>query len=138
MVDVNDTGPTLAELLQRKALREAEADREAEALEREVLLLEEKHEGLGKLGKDYRVVATAAGCIVLRKPEFVVAKRFNAIPAEKRGEEEVITFVTPSVVEPDRARFNALVLEHGGIAWRCAQEVLEMYEAAAARRRGKS
>lgn len=138
MTDVNDTGPSLAELRERKARREEEAAKAADALEREVLLLEEKHANLGKLGKDYRVLATEAGCFVLRKPEFVVGRRFTAIPAEKRTEEDAITLATPCVVEPTRERFLAIMQEHGGVAWLCANEILEMYGAQAQARRGKS
>lgn len=128
----------LEELRANKAKREEAANLAAEALELAELELEEKHLKLGARGLDFEIVSSAKGCVVLRKPDFQTAAAFNAIEAAKRTETEILRFVQPSVVEPaDPATFRALVMDHGGILWRCAGALLVMYEAKVEERRGK-
>lgn len=128
----------LEELRANKAKREDAAKLAAEALELAELELEEKHLKLGTRGLDFEIISSATGCVVLRKPDFQTASAFNALEPSKRTETEILRFVQPSVVEPtDPQAFRAMVMDHGGILWRCAGALLVMYEAKVEERRGK-
>lgn len=130
---------SLEVLRARKVAREEMRVAAALKREEEELILEEELEKklAGPRGIAFDIINTEVGLFAVRKPEFVVAKRFNSIPAEKRHDEEVIQFVTPCVVFPDAAAFRMVIQEHGGIAWRCALSLLSMYEAKVTERLGK-
>jgi hypothetical protein len=126
----------LQEARKRAEEREAKAKEEAEAHELKVLELEEKCiQDYGKRGIDWEMIDTDAGVFVVTKPDFVVAKRFNA--AAVKDEETVIQFVRPCVKSPDSSTMGRLFQEHGGLAWRCALACLALYEVGGANRRGK-
>jgi len=127
---------SLEELRARKVARDEARAKAAEALEVEALTLEEKYESeLGPRGVVFDVLTTDVGNFVIKRPEFIVAKRFMA--ADKRGDEEVAAFVGPCIVFPAPEVFRATVLLHGGIAWRLANVALELYEARRAKDAGK-
>lgn len=126
-------GKTLEELKAAKAARDAQYAAADEALELQELQLDDEFsEKLGRRGVDFEIVSTAKGLFVVKKPDFLTAKRFNA--AENKSEEDVIQFVLPCVAHPERQVFQAVVVEHGGIAYRCAMAMLKMYEARAEER----
>lgn len=130
------TASKLADLRARKALRDDTRKAEAERLEAEALELEEKYEDSGKrCGIDFAVVTTAVGNFVVRKPDFIVAKKFS--DAKEKGVEEIIQFVSPCMLFPDTLAARAVFQEHGGIAWKLALALLKMYEADASDRMGK-
>lgn len=121
---------TLEELRAKKAAREAAEAEKEELRELEELQLEDDFSTkLGKRGVDFEIVNTVKGCFVLKKPDFVTAKRFTSV--ENRTDEDVIGFVSPCVVHPDTTAFRSVIVEHGGIAYRCASALLTMYEARA-------
>lgn len=112
--------------------------REAElkALDSEARRLKKRFVDDGKrLDTDFRVLTTTVGNFVVGKPEFVSAKRFNAV--ENKTEEDVIRFVLPSVLFPERGAMSSVFQEHGGIAWALATEMLKMYSADAGARAKK-
>lgn len=124
------------ELRARKAEREAKRAAEVETLEVEALELEEKHATQGmRHGVDFDVVTTLVGNFVVRKPEFLTAKKFN--DAENKSVEEVVQFVAPCVLHPDQAVARAVFVEHGGVAYRLALSLLRMYEADIGKKAGK-
>lgn len=129
-------GATLAELRARKAEREEADQRELDAIEAEALLLEEKYVAQGqKEGVDFSVVPTRKGNFVVRKPDFVVAKRFN--DSKEKGAEEVIHFVMPCLIEPAAEKASQIFRDHGGVAYRLALACLKLYEADVGDRLGK-
>lgn len=126
----------LEELRARKATREAARQAELEVFETQALELEEKWEERGgKAGVTFAVVTTAVGNFVVQKPEFLVGKKFS--DAEKRTVEDVIAFVDPCVVHPEKLEARAAFQEHGGIAWTLANECMKLYQADVGAKRGK-
>jgi hypothetical protein len=128
---VVDTAATrLAVLREAKAKREEARVKAAEAQELAELELEEKliADGKGDRGVDFEIISTEAGLFAVRKPDFLVAKKFNAIPAEKVTEEDVIGFVTPCILS-DLTAFRMAITDHAGIASRLAIALRLMYEA---------
>ena len=84
----------LEELRARKAEREAAAANAAELVEVEALEQDEKLAASGQTnGVDYAVVTSLVGAFVVRKPDFLVAKKFNA--AKDASIEDAIQFVVP-------------------------------------------
>lgn len=130
---------TLEALRARKSAREEARAAEALKQEEEELLLEEKLEVKlgGRRGVAFEIINTEVGLFAVRKPPFVVAKKFNSLPADQRHDEEVIKFVSPCVEFPEQDVFRATIIEHGGIAWKCALALLNMYEAKRSERLGK-
>lgn len=127
---VTDTRGRLEELRAAKAKREEARVKAAEAQELAELELEEKliAEGRGDRGVDFEIISTEAGLFAVKKPEFLTAKKFNAIAADKVSEEDVIAFVSPNIIGDMMAFRNAMV-DHAGIAWRCAAALRLMFEA---------
>lgn len=128
----------LEELRAKKASREEARRLAAEAQELAELELEEKliGEGLGDRGVDFEIVNTEIGLFAVKKPDFLVAKKFNAISADKVTEEDVIQFVAPCIIG-DQAAFRMAVAAHGGVASRLAIALRLMYEARRADQLGK-
>lgn len=122
---------------ERKEARDLEAKAAAEAQELALLELEEDCIAkYGKRGVDWEIVdAAPVALFVVVKPDFIVAKKFTA--AEKKGEEEAIHFVLPSIKSPDTMSARQMFIEHGGLAWRCAHACLALYEVGGADKRGK-
>lgn len=117
-----------ARLLANRAKREAAIKAAAEKRDLDELRLEEKYsEKLGARGIDFEIINTAKGLFVVRKPDYLTAKRFNAIPVDKMSDEDVWAYVTPSIVEPASDIARATMQEHGGIAHRCAAAMHSMY-----------
>lgn len=123
----------------RKARDERDAKRRLAAKKRQIeaeKLTLKYEESLGRPGVDFDVITTDVGNFVIKKAEFVVAKRF--IATEKKTEEDAIQFVLPSLVYPTNEEFNLLVSrDHAGIAWRCANALIAMYEGRAEELAGK-
>jgi hypothetical protein len=92
---------------------------------------------LGVLKRDYDVLTCALGNCVLKKPDYIVARKFNAVPMDKKTEEDVIAFVLPSVVHPPRQVMAEWFKEHAGICWDMALSLLNMYSAKVVDRQGK-
>lgn len=115
---------------ERKAAREAVAAKKLDDLELEALTLEETYEAKGKeLGVDFAVVSTGVGNFVIGNPEFMVAKTFADIPADKKSVEDVIKFVDPCVLYPEKMAARAVFQEHAGVAWKCCTAALKLHEA---------
>lgn len=127
---VADTSTRLQVLREAKATREAARVKAAEAQELAELELEEKliADGKGDRGVDFEIIPTEAGLFAVRKPDFLVAKKFNAIDAAKVTEEDIIGFVTPCILS-DLTAFRMAMTEHAGIASRLAVALRLMYEA---------
>lgn len=126
----------LATLRARKKEREEKAALEFEAIEIQALELEEKYVAEGKtLGVDFAVEITAIGAFAVRKPEFIVAKRFA--DAETKTVEDVVQFVSPCMLFPEQAQARSIFIEHGGIAYALAAKLMKMYQADASAKRGK-
>lgn len=122
-----------------RAAKEKRAEgraKEFEKLEVEALELEEKYETSGlKFGVDFNVETTAIGNFVVRKPEFLVAKKFA--DAATKSVEEVTQFVAPCVIFPEQMEARMAFQEHGGIAWKLAAVLMKLYEADVGAVRGK-
>lgn len=133
---MSDVANRIEELKKRKAEREEKLRQEAEARELEELELEDKLSSeIGVRGKDFEIINTDIGLFAVKKPDFVVAKRFNA--AETKGEEEIIQFVRPCLLFPDATRALAQFQAHAGAASRCCLALIAMHEAAGVARAGK-
>ena len=127
---------TLEELRARRAERDQKRQEERDALEAEALELEEKYETSGqRLHIDFDVVTTLVGNFVVRKPDFLVAKKFA--DAETKTVEDVIQFVAPCVLFPEQMIARGMFTEHGGIAYRLSLSLLKLYEADAGKQQGK-
>lgn len=120
----------LLELREAKAKREALYKEQEEIRELQELELEEKYSmKLGVRGVDFEILNTPKGLFVVRKPDFTVAKKYNSIPAAKQTDEDVWAFVTPHIVEPQQDVARAVMQEHGGLAYRCAVALHNLYGA---------
>ncbi len=127
---------SIEELRANKIKRELARDKEFEAFEFEALQLEEKYETAGqRLGIDFSIVTTAIGNFAVRKPDFVIAKKFA--DNDKKGTEDIVNFVDPCVLFPERMQARAMFQEHAGIAWKLSGVVLKLYEADTGKRQGK-
>lgn len=133
---MSNTKAKLAELRLRQQEREIAEDAHRETLELEELELEERliSEGYGKRGVGFDIAVTSVGCVAVRKPDYTIAKKFNA---GDKTDEDVASFVIPCLLHPKSDKLGNLFLDHGGIAWRCAQLLLQMYEAKRVERSGK-
>lgn len=121
----------------RAEARDAEALKAAEALELERLLLVEKFLAEGKEEHvEFEVVTTRIGNFVVVRPDFIVAKRFTDHKGDK-GVEDVIKFVLPSIVVPNRGELGTTFQDHAGIAFTLSLALLKMFEAQADERAGK-
>ncbi len=121
---------------ERKAKRDEVAAKALDALELEALELEEKYTEAGQvLGIDFAIHTTMVGNFAVRKPDFLVAKKFA--DAEKKSVEEVVQFVAPCVMFPEQMTARAVFLEHAGIAWALAKPIMQLYEADAGKKAGK-
>lgn len=119
-----------------KAVREATRKKEVEALESAALELEEKYEAAGKqLGIDFAVVTTLIGNFVVMNPEFIVAKQFA--DSKDKTITEVIKFVDPCVLYPDRTTARTAFEAHAGVAWKLATACMKLHEADASDHLGK-
>lgn len=130
---VVDVRNRLEELRGAKAKREEIRLKAAEAQELAELELEEKliADGRGERGVDFEILSTEAGLFAVKKPEFLTAKKFNAVAADKVSEEDVIAFVSPNIIgDPQAAmNFRNAMVDHAGIAWRLAAALRLMFEA---------
>jgi hypothetical protein len=70
------------------------------------------------------VVRTPFGCIVLRRSEPIVWKRF--IQSGKTGEKELYDLVSPSLLHPTKARFSEICDDQPMTLTTCASAVAEM------------
>lgn len=104
------------------ALRaELEAEKRA-ALEAEVQeKLEAEH---GPLGVKIARVDTTEGAIFLRKPGEMFFRRF--MDKGKTSHEDLLKLVRPSLLYPDKARFDAILEEVPAALLRCANAVCKL------------
>src|ERR1700677_1109376 len=107
-------GKTKEERLTARAHRAEEEEKLKERLFPEELLREHKLRETMKRGVDFEIVVTPKGCLALKKPDFLVVKRFNAVPNEKRSEEDVFAFVIPCILSPAQDVVRPLLAEHPG------------------------
>ncbi len=130
---------TALETAREKAeARRANVKKKAEERELEALnVAEELTPKYGEQGVKFDVIQTDVGVFAVKCPEFTTAKVFNALPADKRGDEEVFQFVSKCVVYPDQNTYRGVAQEHGGLNWRLAGAMLAMYEGSAQSRMGK-
>ncbi len=120
----------LAELRAAKAKRDAAVKEAEEKREEEELELEEKLAGkFGVRGVDFEIVNTAKGLFAVRKPDFTVMKKYNSVPSAKQTDEDVWSLVTPHLLHPESVAARSIMQEHGGIAYRCAAALHNMYGA---------
>ncbi len=118
----------MAALRAKKAEREADRALEAQALEDEALVLEDKYETDGKKsGVDFAVVTTSVGNFVVSNPEFVVAKTFSNV--DKKTIEDVTALVDPCVLFPAKEVARALLNSHSGAWWKLAGAALKLSQA---------
>jgi hypothetical protein len=131
-------GKTKEEMLAARAHRAEEDEKLKERLFLEELTLEDKFSETMKRGVDFEIIVTPKGCLVLKKPDFLVVKRFNAVPNEKRSEEDVFAFVTPCILSPAQDVVRPLFTEHPGLAWVCCAEALKLSNLGVTLHEGKS
>lgn len=139
MATAETANPEVAKLEGLRKRKEERAKKAADELakfEIEALELEEKHENQGlKFGVDFNVETTAIGNFVVKKPEFLVAKKFA--DAASKSVEEVVQFVAPCILFPEQMEARIAFQDHGGIAWRLAAVLMKLYEADVGTVRGK-
>lgn len=129
----------LATLTANKEKRDAVRALEGKKRKLAELELEEKLEQeIGARGVDFQIINTEVGLIAVKLGDFLVYKRFDAIPLDKRSAEDVIAFVTPCVVVPPRPQFGELVTTRPGIAYSCALAILNMFAGKKDEATGKS
>jgi len=126
---MSDSKTPLEIAREKDALRNRKAQEKAEARELEALNLVEKlSESEGQQGVDFEVIVTDVGVFGVKKPNYTVAKQFNAVPLDKRSEEDIAKFVRPHIIYPDVAVWTPLLETHFGVFIRCAAALLAMYE----------
>lgn len=139
-----DKSARLEEARKKKATRDEEAKAKAVDAELEALDAEEKEYDLektlanklnGKRGIDFEIVKTDLGLFAVRKPEFVVAKKY--LTAKENGPEERIHFVVPCLEFPDSGEAKDVFKNHGGVADRLVLALLALYQGMAVDQRGK-
>lgn len=129
---------TIEQLREEKTVRAKRYQEEAEARELEELQVEDTLcDKLGRRGIDFDLVNSDVGIFAVRRPEFTIAKAFNALPPEKRDDEAVIKFVSPCVEHPGQMAFREVAAKHAGVAWRLAEAMLAMYAAKGLEKSGK-
>ncbi len=98
--------------------------------------LEEKYATAGQTkGVDFTIRTTLIGNFVVRKPDFVIAKKFGSV--KDPGAEEVIQFVDPCTLFPPKEVARAMFQEHAGVAWRLCADIMKLHEADVGAVRGK-
>lgn len=145
---VGQAMPDKTALLEMARAKQAKRNEEAKAkaIDAELAALdaEEKEYDLekslaaklnGKRGIDFEIVKTDLGLFAVRKPEFVVAKKY--LTAKENGPEERIHFVVPCLEYPDGAEAKTVFKDHGGIADRLVLALLALYQGMAVEQRGK-
>ena len=113
----------LARLREAKAARDQAVEAQKQAREIELLELEERFEReLGQKGRAWGIVEVPESPIVLKTPELVTFKRYQAANEGDKtaGVEEQAMYVAPSVVFPDRAVFAQITAARPGVLVRCA------------------
>ena len=89
-------------------------------------------------GVKFDVITTDVGVFAVRAPDFTTAKKFSAIAADKRTDEDIQAFVDPCVIYPtNKMLYRSVAQEHGGVPWRLCLCMLAMYEGNAKERMGK-
>jgi hypothetical protein len=130
-VEMTDAELEAWERDQEKAEEEAAAKLRAEARR----LAKAQVDKGGRRGVDFEVVTTLLGNFVIKKPDFLTAKRF--IDKEGAVVEDVVAFVMPSIVFPDRAGIGGLFQTHAGIAHKLTAPLLRMFAAEKDTKAGK-
>lgn len=125
-----------AELQKLQQARD-EANDLRELQECELILKYEKE--LGPRGREFELVSTQEGPIVIRRGEFVLYKAFqeSMVNRDQPSPEAVHSYVSPCVVFPSREAFNKIVDERPHYAVRCANALLLLHGAKEITDRGK-
>jgi hypothetical protein len=117
-----------AELLERKAQREASRAKERAAADLERLELEDKfEEDIGPIGREFTIVDcsdTGDGFIVLKLGLDV---QWNTFLASKMNAQDLDTFVVPCLLHPSVDQYRAIVKKRGAIAPRCGTALATLY-----------
>lgn len=84
----------------------------------------------GLIGREFTIVASAEGPIVLRRTESVYFKTFNAAAAEKNGPSEMACskYVTPALLYPDRDTATERFARLPGLLITCANELTRLHQ----------
>lgn len=115
---------------QRRRERELQAEDLIQRFERE----------LGPLHSEFELVVTEFdGCIVVKRGEEVLYKRFMSIVNSPKGATDVdhYQYVVSTVVHPEREAFDKLVAKRPHIAQRCANAQLSLHGVATKEEVGK-
>jgi hypothetical protein len=120
---------TIEELLAARAAREAEAALALEAHKRLVLELEDKFcTELGKRGEAWELVnednTNGEGPICVKLGDPTAHKLWQSKPSTP---EDQFTYVSPSVIYPDRARFNEIAVRRPQLLSRCTAAMTRLF-----------
>lgn len=140
MTDTEDPKKKMAVL--REQLEKIQASREAESDARELQELElvvRFEQEIGARGREFELVSTPDGPIVVKRGEFVLYKKFQASMkgSSEPTPEAVFAYVSPSIVYPDKETFNRLVDAKPYYAVRCASAQASLHGAKSEADRGK-
>lgn len=119
-----------------RAQQEAIAVDHDNDLEIAELELAQKYTEMGqKRGVDFDVCVCDKGAIVVKRPDYVVAKKYMA--TDDKTIEDTVHFVRACVGEESKKLFEDLIQSHSGVAWACAVAALKMNAATRVVTRGK-
>lgn len=118
------------QLVAAKAERERKRIEEKDALELELLELEEKYESeLGPVGRKFLILdltELGEGFVVLKQGETVVYKRYSE--AKNKTDKEVEEYVLPCLVHPTTEKFLEIVnTRYPEVLYRCAHAVNRLF-----------
>jgi len=131
-----DIKAKLAEALARREQREATAALDIQARQLNALEVEERYsETLGPRGRDWDLVSTIEGVVVLKVGPAVLFKRLRD---GKASLDDLQAFVAGCLISPDAATFASWVERRAGILVRCSDALVQLYLGAEDAERGKS
>lgn len=94
---------------------------------------------LGEEGRDFAVVPTGEGVVVVKRVSAIVSKRWrDAIMSDKPlTTQNAFEYVAPGVIVPDAETFKAWHQENDVVSTTVANELTRLYAAAEELRKGK-
>jgi len=125
-VTTETTSEKLARLRAAKAARDAVAAEEADALELQVLELEEALSSDGKRGVDFEILVHGEHVLAVRRGSGLLFKSFSN---SKMSEKETIDFVKGCAVSPTKEKVQELLEDFPALANRAALALAELYGA---------
>ena len=111
-----------AEMRAKRELPDEVEAEEIAALDEEAIA--EAEDEYGAVGKKILVVYSDLGCVILKRPNPALYKKFR-----DKGDGDTVAFerlVRPSVVYPDAVALDLILDELAGVLDRCANAVVEL------------